>query len=230
MEGAEDRKPYMAINRFTVDEKSVTVYKGTKEDRVVYFNTYGDQGEEVWDIMRGCGASLVTIADLDWNRDMSPWEAPAAVRGDEPFSGGAGEYLSLMLNEIVPKAEEMLGSVSRRGIAGYSMAGMFALYALYHTDIFTEAATVSGSLWFPGFKDYVFSHEMKVKPNKLYFSLGDAESKTRNQYLRTVRENTEAIECFYRENGIETVFKLNRGGHFSDAPKRAADGIMWICK
>lgn len=230
MEGAEDRKPYMAINRFTVDEKSVTVYKGTKEDRVVYFNTYGDQGGEVWDIMRDSGASLVTVTNLEWNRDMSPWEAPAAVRGDEPFSGGAGEYLSLMLNEIVPKAEEMLGSVSRRGIAGYSMAGMFALYALYHTDIFTEAASVSGSLWFPGFKDYVFSHEMKVKPNKLYFSLGDAESKTRNQYLRTVRENTEAIECFYRENGIETVFKLNRGGHFSDAPKRAADGIMWICK
>ena len=230
MEGAEDREPYMAINRLTVDEKSVTVYKGTKEDRVVYFNTYGDQGGEVWDIMRDSGASLVTVTNLEWNRDMSPWEAPAAVRGDEPFSGRAGEYLSLMLNEIVPKAEEMLGAVSRRGIAGYSMAGMFALYALYHTDIFTEAASVSGSLWFPGFKDYVFSHEMKVKPNKLYFSLGDAESKTRNQYLRTVRENTEAIECFYRENGIETVFKLNRGGHFSDAPKRAADGIMWICK
>lgn len=232
MDAAEYRKPCTEINRFTAGEKTVTVYKGTKEDSVVYFNTYGEQGEEVWDIMRGCGASLVTITDLDWNRDMSPWEAPAAVRGDKPFSGWACEYLSLMLNEIVPKAEEMLGAVShsQRGIAGYSMAGMFALYALYHTDIFTEAASVSGSLWFPGFKDYVFSHEMKVKPNKLYFSLGDAESKTRNQYLRTVRENTEAIECFYRENGIETVFKLNRGGHFSDAPKRAADGIMWICK
>lgn len=232
MDAAEYRKPCTEINRFTAGEKTVTVYKGTKEDSVVYFNTYGEQGEEVWDIMRGCGASLVTIADLDWNRDMSPWEAPAAVRGDEPFSGGAWEYLSLMLNEIVPKSEEILGVVShsQRGIAGYSMAGMFALYALYHTDIFTEAASVSASLWFPGFKDYVFSHEMKVKPNKLYFSLGDAESKTRNQYLRTVRENTETIECFYREKGIETVFKLNRGGHFSDAPKRAADGIMWICK
>ena len=232
MDAAEYRKPCTEINRFTAGEKTVTVYKGTKEDSVVYFNTYGEQGEEVWDIMRGCGASLVTIADLDWNRDMSPWEAPAAVRGDEPFSGGAWEYLSLMLNEIVPKSEEMLGVVShsQRGIAGYSMAGMFALYALYHTDIFTEAASVSASLWFPGFKDYVFSHEMKVKPNKLYFSLGDAESKTRNQYLRTVRENKETIECFYREKGIETVFKLNRGGHFSDAPKRAADGIMWICK
>lgn len=230
MDAAEYRKPCTAINRFTAGEKTVTVYKGTKDDRVVYFNTYGEQGGEVWDIMRGCGASLVTIADLDWNRDMSPWEAPAAVRGDEPFSGRSWEYLSLMLNKIVPKAEEILGAVSQRGIAGYSMAGMFALYALYHTDIFTEAASVSGSLWFPGFKDYVFSHEMKVKPNKLYFSLGDAESKTRNQYLRTVRENTEAIEYFYREKGIETVFKLNRGGHFSDAPKRAADGIMWICK
>ena len=77
MDAAEYRKPCTAINRFTAGEKTVTVYKGTKDDRVVYFNTYGEQGGEVWDIMRGCGASLVTIADLDWNRDMSPWGARA---------------------------------------------------------------------------------------------------------------------------------------------------------
>lgn len=36
------------------------------------------------------------------------------------------------------------------GIAGYSLAGLFALYALYKTDVFTRVASMSGSLWFPG--------------------------------------------------------------------------------
>lgn len=220
----------MKIKCFSAGEKNVTVYPSSKGSPVVYFNTYGGQGGEVWELIRDKDISLVTVTDLDWNRDMSPWEAPAVVKGDEPFSGGADEYLELMSGEIVPKAEEYLGNVSKRGIAGYSMAGMFAVYALCHTDIFTEAASVSGSLWFPNFKEYIFSHDIKSKPGRIYFSLGDAESKTRNRFLRTVLENTKIIESFYREKGIKTMFKLNSGGHFVNASQRAADGIMWIGK
>lgn len=229
MEDVKENTPPTEIKRFTAGEKTVTVYPAAKGSPAVYLNTYGDQGGEVWNIISGGGISLITVTDLDWNRDMSPWKAPAAVKGDDPFSGGADEYLNLLLGEILPKAEEYLGEVSRRGIAGYSMAGMFALYSLYHTDIFDAAASVSGSLWFPGFKDYVFLNEMKSSPKKLCFSLGDGESRTRNPYLRTVSENTEAIASFYREKGIETLFKLNPGGHFTDSSQRAAHGIKWIC-
>lgn len=56
---------------------------------------------------------------------------------------------------------------------------------------------MSGSLWYPEFRDYVQSHEMKRKPEKLYISLGDKEAKTRNPYMKTVRENTEAIVKYY---------------------------------
>lgn len=228
MEDVKENTPPTEIKRFTAAEKTVTVYPAAKGSPTVFLNTYGDQGEEVRNLIRGGGISLITVTDLDWNRDMSPWNAPPAIKGDDPFSGGAEEYLKLMLGEIVPKAEEYLGEVSRRGIAGYSMAGMFALYALYKTDIFDAAACVSGSLWFPGFKDYVFSNEMKSAPKKLYFSLGDGESRTRNPYLRTVSENTRAIAAFYREKGMETVFKLNPGGHFTDSSQRIVHGIKWI--
>lgn len=87
---------------------------------------------------------------------------------------------------------------------------------------------MSGSLWFPDFQEYVFSHEMKRLPDRLYLSLGDQESKTRNLYLKTVRERTEAIHAFYRQKGIETVYRLNPGNHFQDGIQRTAAGIEWI--
>lgn len=89
---------------------------------------------------------------------------------------------------------------------------------------------MSGSLWFSGFKEFVFSHKLKISPEKIYFSLGDKEHKTRNPYLKTVRQNTEEIEMFYRESGINTVFRLNDGNHYKNAAERTAAGIEWLLK
>ena len=60
----------------------------------------------------------------------------------------------------------------------------------------------------------------------MYFSLGDKESRTANPYLKTVRENTEAIEKFFSEKGVSTVFKLNPGNHYNDPAGRTVDGIL----
>ena len=65
---------------------------------------------------------------------------------------------------------------------------------------------MSGSLWFPGFKEYVFSHEPKRWADCIYFSLGDREAKTRNPVLKTVQENTEAIHAHFLAQGIDTAF------------------------
>ncbi len=91
-----------------------------------------------------------------------------------------------------------------------------------------DAGCMSGSLWFPGFKEYVFSHEMKRQSEHLYLSLGDRECKTRNPYLRMVQEQTEAIYTFYTEQGIDTAFQFNPGNHYKDAIQRTATGIAWI--
>ena len=46
--------------------------------------------------------------------------------------------------------------------------------------------------------------------------------------MKTVQENTEMIEKYYRENGISTAFQLNPGNHYKDAEKRTAAGIRWL--
>ena len=160
---------------------------------------------------------------------MSPWECVPVMAQDEGYAGGADSYLSLLLEEILPEGLKRLPeSPSWTGIAGYSLAGLFALYALYRTDIFARAASMSGSLWFPGFGDFVRSHDMKRAPEKLYLSLGDKEAKTRNPYLKTVQENTEAAVQLYRDRGLDVTWELNPGNHFRDAELRSAKGILGI--
>lgn len=216
--------------QYTINNKTIVVYPShLSGTHVVYLNTFGEEGGKVYETLQRTGVpefTLVTINGLNWNHDMAPWDIPPVFAGEIPFIGGADEYLKLFSTEIMPIAEEKIpGCISWRGIAGYSLAGLFALYSLYKTEVFSRAASISGSLWFPGIMEYIFAHELKKKAEYLYFSLGDRECRTRNPYMKIVQENTEKIEDFYKSQGIETVFKLNPGGHFNNAVDRTAAGI-----
>lgn len=221
------------MRQFMAADRLVTVYRSAAAGGpVIYLHTFAGEGEEVYRELQANSCpdfSLVTIGGLNWNHDMAPWECPPVFAGGEACSGGADAYLKLFLEEIVPQADkEISEEVSWRGIAGYSLAGLFAVYALYHTDLFARAASMSGSLWFPGFKEYIISHEMKRKPEQLYFSLGDRECRTGNLYLKTVQERTEEIAEHYRSMGIQTAFQSHSGGHNKNVVKRTAAGITWI--
>lgn len=218
-----------------IADKKIEVYLSFGHDcPVIYLNTFAGEGEKIYQSL--CNAdcqnfTLVAISNLIWDHDMAPWDIPPISENDTPCTGGADNYLQLLTDKIVPKAESLMpGRVLWRGLAGYSLAGLFALYSLYHTGIFSRIASMSGSLWFPDFKEYVFSHKMETKPEYLYLSLGDRECKTKNPYLKTVQINTEEIHTFYKQQGIETQFQLNPGSHYDNALQRTAQGIEWILK
>ena len=67
---------------------------------------------------------------------------------------------------------------------GYSLAGLFSLWAAYQTDVFSGIAAASPSVWFPGFIEYMKEHE--IKSETVYLSLGDREEKTRNSVMSQV--------------------------------------------
>ena len=218
---------------FTTGNKTVSIFPSREATApIVYLNTFSDEVRKVYEATQAIGCppfSLVAISDLEWNHDMAPWDSPPAFRNAEPCTGGADDYLWLLIQEIIPMAEcELPGPPRWRGIAGYSLAGLFALYAIYRTNLFSRVGSMSGSLWFPGMKDYIFSHEPKRQPDCVYFSLGDKESKTRNPVLRSVRQNTEEIQAFYQDKGINTIFQLNPGNHYDHAAERTAAGISWM--
>ena len=86
---------------------------------------------------------------------MSPWYMPSIYSKENSFSGGADEYLQLLIDKILPKAKELIeGELGFTRITGYSLAGLFAVYTMYKTDVFNRVASMSGSLWFYDFMEY----------------------------------------------------------------------------
>lgn len=201
---------------------------------LVVLNCFGDEGEAValeLDKLVASPYSLLAVCVSDWNSALSPWKAPAVFKGESDFGCGADEYIAELVNEIVPAACSEHGLKPRAiYIAGYSMAGLFALYSLYKTDFFAGCASCSGSLWFPGFSEYVCEHEFASAPSKLYLSLGDREAKTKNPVMATVEDKTRGISERYKAKGYDVLFELNQGGHFTDPELRTAKGIKWILK
>ena len=221
------------MTTFERDGKTVSVWPGRGPGApLVYLNTFGEEGAQVRAEMDRLGCpdcSLAAASGLAWDRDLSPWAAPAIRREEEPFAGGAGDYLRWMTGTLRPAVRAVLpGDPCWEGLAGYSMAGLFAVWALCQTDVFRRGASMSGSLWYPGARDYLLGHLPQPAPDCFYFSLGSKESKTRNPALRTVEEDTRAVEAFYREKGIPTTFQLNPGNHFRDTAARTAAGIAWL--
>ena len=218
---------------FSVAGKTVTLYPAMQADQpLIVLNTYAGDGESVMRALDKADAehiNLLVIGNLDWNHDMTPWDCPPLSKNGAPATGGADRYLALLLSEILPKAKRFIcGSPSRTCIAGYSLAGLFALYALYRCNAFDGAASVSGSLWFPDFRKFVTDHDMLSKPDRIYISLGDKEKKTRHPLLKTVQDNTEAIVNHYRQLGMDVTFEINPVNHFEDVDYRSAKGIVSI--
>lgn len=163
---------------------------------------------------------LVAIKVDNWNSDLSPWEAPA-VFGNESFGGKAAAALDEVL--------KFTGDPSKTYyIGGYSLAGLFAIWAAYQTDVFKGVAAASPSVWFPGFSDYMA--ERKICANSVYLSLGDKEEKTRNPVMATVGDNIRKAHELLKAQGVNTVLEWNPGNHFKDPDIRMAKGFEWVIK
>lgn len=222
----------MEKQTFNTDNKKITVYPAMAENRpVIYLTTYNDDGGEIYEeIQKGSYTdfTLVTVSGLNWEVELSPWAAGNLFKYSEMFTGGADAYLQFLTQQVLPQAEAGLNGILWRGLAGYSLAGLFTVYALYKTDLFSRAASMSGSLWYPSFKDFALQNTLCIAPQHLYLSLGDKEARARNQYLKTVQQCTEELAAHYRSLGINTFYELNPGGHYRNIISRSAAGIKWI--
>lgn len=203
----------------------VDVYKSDSVDapQVVLLCYDDSEGAKIYEALKKISdapLTLIAVSGLDWNNDMSPWPSKAVFKGMPDFGGKSGEFLEKLI--------EMLPEASIRYICGYSMAGLFALWALYNSTIFDGAASCSGSLWYPGFEEYTAENDFAKSPKKVYLSLGDREAKTRNPVMAAVEAKTLAICEHLKEQGIETVFEMNQGNHFAEPDVRTAKGIAWL--
>lgn len=217
-----------------IDGKQIALFQNENDSvPIIYANMYTEAGKAVLEQCEKLSCKpfhLVTITGLRWDEELSPWVHEPVVSKSDHFTGEAEQYARFMEENIIPLIEDKIGLPPYRIIAGYSMGGLFALYAPYVTDLFSRELSASGSVWYPEFVSYVKSHDFLKKPDAIYLSLGDLESRTRNPLLRQTERNTKELLSVYQSKSIDSVFELNPGNHYKDAAYRLAKGITWILK
>ena len=198
------------------------------------------------------GVSLVNVGVDLWEENFSPWCAPRVFAKGPNFGDGAQKTLDTLINQVIPWTEsELTESPAYRMLVGYSLAGLFSLWAGVSQQVargcqhdataphvnapaatFQRIGAVSGSFWFPGLLDYVDQQLSGgvVGLTHAYLSLGDREARTPNPQIMHVRENAELLASKLENAGITSTFELNRGNHFQNVEGRMQKALDWLVK
>ena len=167
--------------------------------------------------------SLLAFPAEDWDRELTPWPAPGLGKGRETFGGEGEVFLEKLLAAVNEAKAALPAPPPAVGLLGYSLAGLFALWAGTRTEEFSLLASVSGSLWYDGWCEWLEAHPCRAK--RVYLSLGEKEPKTRNPRMGRVGACAERTEALLKASGIGTCLEWNPGGHFNDPEGRTEKAI-----
>ena len=166
--------------------------------------------------------SLVAFMIEDWNQELTPWAAPP-VFGKIPFGDGAEKTLEFITSQLLPEVKD---NIPHLILGGYSLAGLFALWAGYQTDQFEGIVAASPSVWYPQWIDY--ASEKSPLAQSVYLSLGDKEEKAKNQVMAQVGNAIRKQHELLNGQKVNTTLEWNAGNHFVDSEKRTAKGFAWV--
>ncbi len=229
-----------------------TMKAGLTETRDLFLLLLSSEGEadavaaEVTALTGRRDFRVVGVPVGDWDRELSPWRAKAVFGGGE-FGGGAEETLERIFRDVLPgllrrdgtgegctDVEEFpdpeAGQGTRVFLCGYSLAGLFALWAVSRPSggacPFDGTAAVSPSVWYPGWLDFAAANPPRC--SRVYLSLGDREEKAKNPVLASVGDAIRKEDALLAAQGVPHVLEWNPGNHFAAPEKRLARGIAWL--
>ena len=174
------------------------------------------------------GISIVLIEDVNWNDDLTPWPAVGVFKKAKPFGGKASLFLEKLTNEIIPRTERDLGiEGAERTLLGVSLSGLFAVWAAFNTEAFTNIISLSGSLWYDGFVEWMKEQTPSPQLKKICMLLGEKEKNAKEKRMATVEERTlAAADILKAKTQAAVSFELVEGTHFSPILPRMERAMM----
>ena len=169
---------------------------------------------------------LVAFQIRNWMLELTPWPAPPTF-GRQPFGDGAGDTLRYVAQCLLPALAARWGNM-KVVLGGYSLAGLFSLWAGYNSRIFDGVAAASPSVWYPRWTDYTVDRAMHSAA--VYLSLGDRESHAKNPVMSHVDEAIRRQYELLVAQGTHSALEWNPGNHFVDSDKRMAKAFAWVVR
>ena len=175
--------------------------------------------------------ALLAVPIEDWERELMPWPEPVVSRRPEVGSG-AGETLRYLADTLL-LALRVNGEFSFSTpvvLGGYSLGGLFSLWAACQCNCFAAVAAGSPSLWAGDWPQYAAAHPMLAR--HVYLSLGDREERSRNRTMARVGDRIrDEYDRLQQQLGPEsTTLVWEQGGHFADPAARMARAFVWCLK
>ncbi|MBQ7279230.1 MAG: hypothetical protein IJR13_00705 [Bacteroidales bacterium] len=168
---------------------------------------------------------LVAFEVDDWNRDLTPWQDPAISH--DPLIGQAAEAsYAYIAQQLLPYLYAHYG-VLPTVIGGYSLGGLFALWAAKCGLNIDAVAAASPSLWIRDWPS--FSSEHPTAARYIYLSLGQREEHSKNKSIAQIgnRVRNEYRQLCQHLGISHCTLRWNRGGHFDDNARRTAEAFAW---
>lgn len=176
------------------------------------------------------GISIVVIEDVNWNDDLTPWPAAGVFKKAKPFGGKAAAFLDKLTHEIIPETERDLGiEDAERTLLGVSLSGLFAVWSAFNTDVFTNIISISGSLWYDGFVEWMKEQTPSPQLKKICMLLGEKEKNAKEKRMATVEERTlDAANILRAKSQATVTCELVEGTHFSPILPRMERAMMTL--
>lgn len=235
------------IHKMIIDRYKCCLYLPPEYERSkdTYPVVYMNGGEGIAEIISSLEAHfdivceafiLLAIQPVSWKDDYSPWPMQALAEKDESFGGAGDAYINLLCKIIKPYIDLHYRTKPERentALVGYSLGGLAALYSLYISSTFSRIGSLSGSLWFEGWIEFISSNKLLNSDTKIYMSLGIKEEKSRNQYMSRVGDCTRKTEEMLTKqltSSNNLILEWNNGGHFTEIPMRYQKALLWLMK
>lgn len=180
-------------------------------------------------------AELITASDRpfvmaafaidDWDKELTPWPDPAISAVPE-VGQHAGDTLYYIEHELLPWLHRRYGELPCV-LGGYSLGGLFSLWAATQSTTFAAVVASSPSVWVRDWLTFAEGHPTHA--SCVFLSLGDREEHVMDKSIAQVGNNIRQYhQMLAAQLGDErTTLVWNRGNHFQHGAERTAAGFVW---
>lgn len=175
---------------------------------------------------------VMSIQRLD---EYTPWPGPAIEERFRPFGGKGGEYLEFLVRKLKPHIDAKYRTrpgVQDTHMMGVSLGGLISIFAIYLHDSFGKVASISGSMWYRGWLEFMRKNIPQNPGVQIMLSCGSAEGKGKPNPLRhTVlftRMAHKMLESQLSHTSIPLIW--DDGNHHDYRAERLRRGLLWICE